>query len=126
MNAIASRLDALRQLWLEQSGISENLALMGLADISKQHVTDTLADLSRMAAKLDSAAPEDMVMTRRSCEEMIQVAESYLAEHLKDRNSIHMLGFLTLLKQIRVALVGALAQHIQMSATNKTDTSQAA
>ncbi len=126
MNAIASRLDALRQIWLEQSGISENLALMGLADISKQHVTDTLADLSRMAAKLDSAAPEDMVMTRRSCEEMIQVAESYLAEHLKDRNSIHMLGFLTLLKQIRVALVGALAQHIQMSATNKTDTSQAA
>jgi len=126
MNAIASRLDALRQIWLEQSGISENLALMGLADISKQHVTDTLADLSRMAAKLDNAAPEDMVMTRRSCEEMIQVAESYLAEHLKDRNSIHMLGFLTLLKQIRVALVGALAQHIQMSATNKTDTSQAA
>lgn len=126
MNAIASRLDALRQIWLEQSGISENLALMGLADISKQHVTDTLADLSRMAAKLDSAAPEDMVMTRRSCEEMIQVAESYLAEHLKDRNSIHMLGFLTLLKQIRVALVGALAQHIQMAATNKTDTSQAA
>jgi len=126
MNAVASRLDALRKLWLEQSGISENLALMGLADINKQHVTDTLADLSRMAAKLGNAAPADMVMTRRSCEEMIQVAEFYLAEHLKDRNSIHMLGFLTLLKQIRVALVGALAQHIQMPVANKTDTSQAA
>ncbi|MDQ6958931.1 MAG: hypothetical protein Q9M24_07480 [Mariprofundaceae bacterium] len=126
MNTIASRLDALRNIWLEQSGISENFALMGLADINKQHVTDTLADLSRMAAKLDNAAPADMVMTHRSCEEMIQIAESYLAEHLKDRNSIHMLGFLTLLKQIRVTLVGALAQHMQMPATNKTDTSQAA
>jgi len=126
MNAVASRLDALRKLWLEQSGISENLALMGLADINKQHVADTLADLSRMAAKLDDAAPADMVMTHRSCEEMVQVAESYLAEHLKDRNSIHMLGFLTLLKQIRVALVGALAQHMQMSPVNKSDTSQAA
>jgi len=126
MNAIASRLDALRKLWIEQSGISENLALMGLADINKQHVTDTLADLSRMAAKLDDADPATMVMTHRSCEEMIQVAESYLAEHLKDHNSIHMLGFLTLLKQIRVALVGALAQHMQMPAANKTDTSQAA
>jgi hypothetical protein len=126
MNAIASRLDALRKVWLEQSGISENLALMGLADINKQHITDTLADLSRMAAKLDNADPADMVMTRRSCEEMLQVAESYLAEHLKDRNSIHMLGFLTLLKQIRVALVGALAQHMQTPAANKADTSQAA
>jgi len=125
MNDVARRLDTLRQSWLEQSGISENLALMGLADINKQHVTDTLADLSRMAAKLGNADPEDMVMTRRSCEEMIQVAEFSLVEHLNDRNSIHMLGFLTLLKQIRIALVGALAQHIQMPATNKTDTSQA-
>lgn len=126
MNDVARRLDALRELWIEQSGVSENLALMGLADINKQHVTDTLADLSRMAVKLDDAVPADMVMTRRSCEEMVQVAESYLAEHLKDHNSIHMLGFLTLLKQIRVALVGALAQHMQMSPVNKSDTSQAA
>jgi len=126
MNDVARRLDDLKQSWIEQSGIPENLALMGLADISKEQVTDTLSDLTRMATKLDDAAPADMVMTRRSCEEMVQVAESYLNQHLKDHNSIHMLGFLTLLKQIRVTLVGALAQHMQMSPVNKPDTSQAA
>jgi len=126
MNDIARRLDELKQSWVQQSGIPENLAVMGLADISKQQVTDTLSDLTRMAAKLGDAIPADMVMTRRSCEEMVQVAESYLGQHLKDHNSIHMLGFLTLLKQIRVALVGALAQHMQMSPVNNSDTSQAA
>jgi len=99
---------------------------MGLTDINQHHITNTLTDLSRMAEELGHAAPADMVMTRRSCEEMVQVAESCLAEHLKDRSSIHMLGFLTLLKQIHVALAGALAQQIPMSATDKTETSQAA
>jgi len=126
MNHIAHRLDNLKQSWISQPGISENLSLMGLTDISKQQVTDTLADLTRMAAKLDDAVPADMVMTHRSCEEMVQVAESYLVEHLKDQNTIHMLGFLTLLKQIRVTLVGALAQHMQRPPVNKPDTSQAA
>ncbi|MDQ6959731.1 MAG: hypothetical protein Q9M27_01780 [Mariprofundaceae bacterium] len=40
-------------------------------------------------------------------------------------DAIHMLGFLTLLNQVRVALVGAMAQHIRMS-VNKPGTSQAA
>jgi len=126
VNNVVHRLDNLKQSWIDQPGISENLSLMGLADINKQHVTDTLADLARMAAKLSGAAPADMVMTRCSCEEMIQVAESYLAEHLKDQNSIHMLGFLTLLKQIRLTLVGASVQYIQMSPVNMPDTAQAA
>jgi len=126
MNDVARRLDAIRQSWFEQTGIAENMALMGLANISKQHVTDTLADLARMATKLSGAAPEGMVMTRRSCEETIRVAEFYLAEYLKSHESIHILGFLTLLNQVRVALVGALAQHLQMTATNKPDTSKVA
>jgi len=126
MNDVVRHLDAIGKSWLEQTGIPENLALMGLADISKQDVTDTLTDLARMAAKLSGAAAEDMVMTRRSCEETIRVAEFYLAEYLKNHQAIHILGFLTLLNQVRVALVGALAQHLQMTATNKPNTSQAA
>jgi len=110
MNDVARRLGHLKQSWMEQPGISEKLALMGLANINKQQVTDILSNLTRMAEKLDDAASADMVMTRRSCEKMVQAAESDLAEYIKDRDSIHMLGFLTLLKQIHITLVCALAQ----------------
>jgi len=126
MNHISNRLDKLKQSWIEQPDISKNLSLMGLTDINKQQVTDTLADLARMAAKLNDAPSENMVMTLRSCEEMLQVAESYFKQHLKDHDSIHMLGFLTLLKQIRVTLVGALAQYMLMNSGNKPDKAQAA
>jgi len=119
MNDIARKIDGLRQSWLEQSAISENFALMGLADTNMNHVADALADMSRMAVEINGETPESMTLTHRSCEEMIQVAESYLAEHLKDRDIIHILGFLTLLKQIRLTLAGASAQHIRKSATRR-------
>jgi len=126
MNDIARRLDNLKRSWADQPGISETLALMGLTDINKQRVTDVLADLSRMAAEISGATPEGMATTHRSCDEMIQISESYLTEYLKDRDAIHMLDFLTLLKQIRLTLAGVSAQHARASAGNRRGKAKAA
>jgi hypothetical protein len=111
MDEIGRQLKSLKQAWLAAPIVPDTLASIGLADISRQDVADTLDALSILAMHLAKEKNGNLyAVTHYACASALKSAHAYLEKPIAQDPAIPLLGFVTLLQRIKVVLTDAVSQ----------------
>ncbi|MDX8412008.1 MAG: hypothetical protein R8K46_09115 [Mariprofundaceae bacterium] len=111
MDEIGQQLKSLKQAWLAVPTVPDTLACIGLADISRQDVADTLDALSLLAMHLAKEKNGNLyAVTHYACASALKSAHAYLDQPIAQDLAVPLLGFVTLLQRIKVTLTDAMSQ----------------
>jgi len=111
MDEIGRQLKSLKKSWLAAPSVPETLACIGLPDISRQDVADTLDALSILAMHLAKENTGNLyAVTHYACASALRSAQAYLDKPLSHNQVVSLLGFVSLLQRIKLSLTDAISQ----------------
>jgi len=104
MIIIAQRLQALKQAWQRIPNIPDDLTMLGLPGKDGRFIEETLDGLACMAAQLEFAPIENLVMLKQPCEVYLKSLEAFFDHEISGHPSMQMLTFATHLLQLQTTL----------------------
>ncbi|MDT8377162.1 MAG: hypothetical protein RQ867_10570 [Mariprofundaceae bacterium] len=104
MNVIAHRLKALKQAWLTIPNVPDDLTMLGLFGKNGRFIEETIDGLACMAAELEFAPAESLVMIKQPCEVYLKSLEEFFHHEISGHPSMQMLTFATHLMQLQTTL----------------------
>jgi len=111
MDEIGRQLTSLKKAWQDAPSVPETLACIGLPDVSKQDVADSLDALAILAMHLAKEKTGNLyAVTHYSCASALRSAQAYLDKPLSHNQVVSLLGFVTLLQRIKLSLTDAISQ----------------
>jgi len=115
VNEISQQLNRLKNAWLSQPGIPENLSVIGHVSISREDMADAMTAMSLLADLLARDDNRNLYLTTESaCAAPLKNAYAYVTKkHANGDQATHLLGIITFLQQIQAALIDAIVQSSQ-------------
>jgi len=114
VNEISQQLNRLKDAWLSQPGIPENLSVIGHASISREDMADAMTAMSLLADLLARDDNKNLYMTTEyACAAPLKNAHGYVTKHVNGDQATHLLGFIAFLQQIQAILIDAIVQSSQ-------------
>lgn len=111
MDEIGRQLKSLKRTWLAAPAVPETLACIGLPDISRQDIAETLDALSILASHLAKEKKGNLyAVTHYACASALNSAHACLEQPATQNPAISLLGFVSLLQRVKVSLTDAMSQ----------------